>query len=296
MIKTVVFSLFLGFFYVGFGQRTCTKLLLEIEASFLQNSDAQHLVHRYEKSCFQSECENLCAFDALKIKYFRTNGDYESALSYGEKALLKSGHEKFKARILFEEAIVHYLNEDIGRAVKCLHKAISIEKIEDDIEAKSFLMLGNAHKFLGNTNYAIRYYSKTYKVALKIVDSSLVSSALNGQGLIAYSKGNRNSMKRAISLFNRSLRFLNDRESEQSLILLNNIAAAYLNLKEYNKAEKYFLECAKLYSIKLAFEDLVSTYNNLVAIFMETSQWAKAKEYLDNNQVLNAWKLLLAQK
>jgi signal transduction histidine kinase len=279
--KLLVFFLFLGFIHFGFCQESCSKLLLEIEAAFLQNNDAQPLVKRYEKACFKSDCENLCEFDELKIKFLRTNGDYASALKYGQKALQKSGDEKYKAQILLEIGIVHYLMKDIEKAVKTLHQAISIAEIEKKVEAKAFLMLGNAHKFLGNTNYAIRYFSKSYRLSLALNDSSIVSSALNGQGLIAYGKGNRDDMKRAIYLFGRSLLYFKKSESDQAVNIKNNIAAAYLNLKEYKKAETYFQDCAKIYAANNAFEGLVSTYNNLAAIFIETKQWTRAKEFLD---------------
>lgn len=193
----------------------------------------------------------------------------------------KSGDEKYKAQILLEIGIVHYLMKDIEKAVKTLHQAISIAEIEKKVEAKAFLMLGNAHKFLGNTNYAIRYFSKSYRLSLALNDSSIVSSALNGQGLIAYGKGNRDDMKRAIYLFGRSLLYFKKSESDQAVNIKNNIAAAYLNLKEYKKAEAYFQDCAKIYAANNAFEDLVSAYNNLAAIFIETKQWTKAKEFLD---------------
>jgi signal transduction histidine kinase len=256
-------------------------LLQELEVALDRTSSAQALVQAYEKSCFTTNCNVLCEFDALKIKFYRGDGDYKSALKYGRKALSKRGDDRYRAQILLEIAIVYYVQEDIDAAVKHLHQAISIKKIDKKIEAKAFLMLGNAHVFLGNINYARRYFSKTYHVAVNIGDSSLISSALNGQGLIAYGKGERSNMIRAINLFNRSLSYLNTPESAQSINLINNIAAAYLNLKEYGKAEKYFLNCAKMHANNNSYEALVSAYNNLSAIYIETNRWSKAKIYLD---------------
>ena len=281
MIRYLIFLFLFGFIQFGFSQGSCAKLLLEIEAAFEQNNDPNNLIQRYEKKCFENECEEYCAFDALKIRFFRTNGDYRSAIQYGEKALSKNGEEKYKVQILFEMAIVHYVNQDIDESVKILHKVISLGNVDKVIEAKAFLMLGNAHKFLGNTNYAIRYFSKTYRAAVGLGDSTLISSALNGKGLIAYGKGDRTNMRRAINLFAQSLRFLHNPANDQVLNIKNNIAAAYLNLKEYKKSEKYFLDCAKWYAYKSAFEDLGLIYNNLAAIYIETKQWAAAKEFLD---------------
>ena len=292
MKRFTTIILFLCITHLGIGQRHCDKLLLEIEAAFEQNEDATLLIRRYEKSCFTSDCESLCEFDALKMKSFRRNGDYKSALEYGQKAQNKGGDEKFKAQIHLETAIVYYLIKDIDKAVKCLHQVISSDHVEKEIEAKAFLMLGNAHNYLGNTNYANRFFSKSYYAALSLRDSSTISFALNGQGLIAYGQGKRSSLKRAIHLFQRSLSFLNNPESEQASNTMNNIAAAYFNIKEFKKAEKYFLECAKLYTVNLDFEDLASTYNNLAAIFKEKNQWNKAKEYLDKAVALYSDELL----
>ncbi len=273
--------LLLCFSHLGTSQRHYDKLLLEIEAAFEQNEDATPLIRRYEKSCFTNECEDLCEFDALKIKFFRTNGDYKAALDYGKKVLGKSGNEKYRAEILLEIAIVHYLEEDMESAVSNLHKLISIKDKGKATEVKAFLMLGNAHKFLGNTSYAIRYFSKTYRSAVILGDSALISSALNGQGLIAYDKGDRSSMKRAIRFYLKSLRYLNASEIEKSANVINNLAAAYLNLHDFVKAEKYFLECSSIYALNGDFEGTALSYNNLAAIFIETNEWKRAKEFLD---------------
>ncbi len=273
--------LFLCFVHLGISQTHCDKLLLEIEAAFEQNDDAGLLIRRYEKSCFTNECEELCEFDALKIKFFRTNGDYKSAFKYGKKALLKFGNEQYRAQILLEIAIVHYLKEEIESAVSTLHKLILIKERDRETETKAFLMLGNAHKFLGNTSYAIRYFSKTYRSALVLADSMLISSALNGQGLIAYEKGNRSSTKRAIQLYLKSLKYLDASDVDKSANTLNNLAAAYLNLNDYAKAEKYFLECSRINLLMGDFEGTAYSYNNLAAIFILTKQWNRAKEFLD---------------
>lgn len=279
MIRTFLVLLFIGFILCGFSQKSCSKLLLNIEAAFAQNTNAAASIQLYENSCFSADCENQCEFDALKIKYYRINGDYKSALKYGEKALSKKGVDTYKAQILLEIAIIYYIQEDMDKAVRNLHQIISLSKIDKEIEAKTFLMLGNAHKFLGNTNYATRYFSKTYRSAKILGDSTLISSALNGQGLIAYGKGNRTNMIRAINLFEQSLSFLSNQANEQSLKIKNNIAAAYLNLKEFKKSEKYFLDCALAYSENGDFEDLVVVYNNLAAIYIETKEWELAKDF-----------------
>lgn len=286
MIRSVLILFLLGLTPFSYGQANCSKLLSEIKAALEQNSNSSRLIRQYQKSCYPEVCEVLCEFDALNLKYLRSVGEYKSALVYGKKALNKAGNEKFKAQILVEMAIVHYIREDMANAVKCLHRAISIKSIEKDIEAKAFLMLGNAHRFLGNTNYAIRYFSKTYKVALRIADSSLVPSALNGQGLIAYGKGKPNDMKRAIRLYQKSLIFTGKNELVQSLNIKNNIAAAYSNLKEYDKSEKYFKECARIFTLLGDFEGVAFTYNNIAAIFIETKQWEKAKAYLTKAMLL----------
>ena len=282
MIRSLILVLFLSFFHVGFSQGSCDKLLLEIQAAFELNTNTEVLIQRYERSCFSNDCEELCEYDALKLKVLRANGEYKAALDYGKRALLKTGSVKYKAQVLLEVAIIYYIQEKIDEAVNNLHQVISFSKIDKEIEAKAFLMLGNAHVFLGNTNYAIRYFSKSYHVALTIGDSSLISSALNGQGLIAYGKGDRKDMKRAINLFSRSLKYLKNQESDQFVTIVNNIAVAYSNLKQFEKAEKYFLDCAKLYTERGDFENLVSTYNNLAANYIETNQWHRAKDCLDD--------------
>jgi two-component system NarL family sensor kinase len=286
------FIFFIGIAHLGISQKHCDKLLLEIEAAFEQNEDATLLVRRYEKSCLTNECEELCEYDALKIKFFRTNGDYKAAFDYGKKVLLKSGNNQFRAQILLEIAIVHYLKEDIEFAVSTLHKLILIKERDRETEAKAYLMLGNAHEFLGNTSYALRYFSKTYRSALTLGDSTLISSALNGLGIIAYGKGDRSSMKRAIQLYLKSLKYIETSDVVKSVNVLNNIAAAYLNIDDYKKAEKYFLECSSIYTLMGDFEGTAFSYNNLAAIFIETNQWNKAKEFLDKALALYSDELL----
>ena len=209
------------------------------------------------------------------------NGDYKSAFKYGKKVLVKTGNEQYRAKILLEIAIVHYLKEDIESAVSTLHKLILIKERDRETETKAFLMLGNAHKFLGNTTYAIRYFSKTYRSALILGDSILISSALNGQGLIAYEKGSRSSTKRAIQLYLKSLKYIDASEVEKSTNTLNNLAAAYWDLNDFIKAEKYFLECSRINALNGDYEGTAFSYNNLAAIFIETNQWSRAKEFLD---------------
>ncbi|MEN9399108.1 MAG: hypothetical protein RL632_209 [Bacteroidota bacterium] len=263
-----------------------------MEAAFEQNDDASQLIYRFEETCYSNVCEELCEFDALKMKSLRLNARYASALEYGKKALSKDGADKYRAQILLEIAIVHYLREDMESAVAVLHKLILIKERDQETEAKAFLMLGNAHKYLGNTSYAMRYFSKTYRSALGLKDSSLISSALNGQGTIAYGKGNRNNVLRAIQLYQKSLKYIHPTDYEKLGNVLNNIAAAYLALKEYQKAKEYFLQCSTIFLSKGDFEGTVSSYNNLAAIFIETEEWDKAKEYLDKAIALYANELV----
>jgi signal transduction histidine kinase len=252
-----------------------------MEVAFELSENPKQLFKQYEKSCYIDECDDLCGYDALKIRYYRLAGEYSKAISYANKALKKRGDSKFKDQILVEKAIVYYLKSNFQETVDLIHRALSNGAIDKETQAKAYLMLGNAHRDLGNVHYASRYFSKTYYAGLSIQDSSLVSAALNGQGLIAYGKSAKNDTKRSIAFFQKSLNYLQDKESVQALLRLNNIAAAYANLNDFVKAEMYFKQCLDLYTKQQDFEGVVSTCNNLADIYIQTNEWSNAKVYLD---------------
>ena len=276
----------------AFSQNSCEKLLLEMETAFEKSEMSLSLLKQYESNCYVQECEELCEYDALKIKYYRIIGEYDKAIFYSKKVSNKFGESKFRNQIIVEEAIVYFLMSDYDKSVDLLHRAVSSKGIDEKTEAKAYLMLAYAHRELGNVNYAIRYFSKTYHVGLNIKDSLLISSALNGHGLIAYAKGGRENMNKAIYLFRESIKYLHVSENEQFVNILNNIAAAYLCLKDFTKAEKYFLDCITYCEKLQDYSGLVFSYNNLAAIYIETDQWVKAKEYLDKAMQLCSKELL----
>ncbi len=292
MTFTRIFFLFL---FLGtnlaLGQSHCDKLLSEMEVAFQLSEDPKPHILEYERSCYNEACEDLCAYDALKVRYYRLTGEYSKAINYANKALKKAGESKYKDQILVEKAIVYYLKSNFQETVYLAHQALSDKSIDMATKARAYLMLGNAHRDLGNVNYASRYFSKTFSAGLRLKDSTLVSSALNGQGLIAYGKGTKSDLKRAIAFFQKSLIYLNDEESTQALLRFNNIAAAYANLNNFTKAEVYFKRCLELYTNQQDFEGVASTCNNLADIYIQTNQWTNAKKYLDQATALYSTEL-----
>jgi tetratricopeptide (TPR) repeat protein len=260
--------------------QSCDKLIENIELSFQSNIDPKKDIQVFNSRCAKSSSYYKGKLQLFRLKQYRTNGQFEKGLVYGESILKQIDDKELNAEILLETAIINYLLGDYAKTIPICYKILNTGIKNKKTKSKTFSMLANAHLDLENDDYAEKYFRLSYEIAREINDSSMISLSLNGLGLIDHSEGTKQSMKSAINLFNESISFTPKGRLTFLLGTKNNLAAAYYELEDNTSAKRIFKQCVDLAEQVRDTATMMISLNNLGAIALVEKDLELAKNYL----------------
>lgn len=261
-----------------FGQ-SCEAVINEIEVAFKENKDPAEQINYFEKNC----PEGFEKLKLLRIKQFRVRGEIYEGLKYAEQFISKEAKGKENLDFLLEVAILHFLKSEYELTIPICYNILKTSTKESVIHVKSLSMLANAHWKLGNDTYAEKYFRQSLNLAKEINDSSLISVAFNGIGLIEYAKGRKKNLRKASFYLEKSIAFSNGANLSEK----NNLAAVYYQLKDYDKADELFRECLGLAKEIGDTSTTVTVLNNLGSIALIRNNLAAANDYLNESLLLH---------
>jgi tetratricopeptide (TPR) repeat protein len=265
----------------NFGRsQSCDKLIENIELSFQSNIDPKKDIQVFNSLCAKSSSYHKGKLQLFRLKQYRTNGQFEKGLDYGESILKQVGDEELNAEILLETATIHYILGDYDKTIPVCYTILNTGIKNKKTKSKTFSMLANAHWKMENNEYAEKYFRLSFESAREINDSSMISLSLNGLGLIDYSEGTRQSMKSAVDLFNEAISFTPKGKLTFLLSANNNLAAVYYQLKDYTRAKRIFKQCVDLAEQVRDTASVIRSLNNLGTIALIQKDLEPAKNYL----------------
>ena len=260
--------------------QSCDKLIEKIELSFQSDEDPKKDIQRFEFLCAKSSSYYKGKLLIFRLKQYRSKGQIEEGLDYAESILNQLDDKELNAEILLETAAYYFLQDKYDKTIPVCYKILNSGIKNKKINCKTLSILASAHSKLGNDDYAEKYYKKCYSESVILKDSSLISIALNGLGLIEYKKNSRPNLLKAVNYYNTSLSYCTSKMLDSKLFTKNNIAAVYYQLKDYEGANRIFKQCLDL---AIQIRDTISMFNslnNLGTIALIREDLTLAKSYL----------------
>lgn len=261
-----------------FGQ-SCEAVINEIELAFKENRDPSDQIIYFAKNC-PDRIEKL---KVLRLKQFRVRGQIYEGLKYAEQFIGKEADGNENLDFLLEVAILHFLKSEYELTIPICYTILKKNAGDNVLRGKALSMLANAHWKLGNDLYAEKYFEQSLFLAKEIKDSSLISVAFNGIGLIEYAKGRRKNLLKASFYLENSIAYSNGANLSDK----NNLAAVYYQLKDYNKADKLFSECLQLSKEIGDTSTTITVLNNLGSIALIRKDLTAAGSYLNESLKLH---------
>lgn len=273
-----ILSLFFFLGFRGFGQ-SCEALISEIEGAFKENRNPTEEINSFARKC-PDDIEKLKVF---RLKQFRVRGQINNGLNYAKqfKAGRLEGDENLE--FLLEVAILHFLISEYERTIPICHSILKKSTKDNVLHVKALSMLANAHWKLGNDMYAEKYFKQSLFSATILKDSSLLSVAYNGLGLIEYAKGRKKNLLKASYYLENSIAYSNGANLSDK----NNLAAVYYQLKDYENADELFRECLELAKTMGDTSTVVTVLNNLGSIALIRKDLTKSEKYLNESLKLH---------
>ncbi len=142
-------------------------------------------------------------------------------------------------------------------------------------EAEANNIIGVSYFLQDNYKEAQKYYLLNLKIRKQLNDLKGIATAYNN---LATLNLNKSEFLESINYYQKSLSIrLTIKDSIGIASCYNNLGIIFHRLKDYNNAEKYYLQ-AILFFKKNSVE-LAEAYNNLGAVYFEQDDYAKAKKY-----------------
>jgi len=280
-----VFVLFVLLLFVsGYAKsQSCEQLIKNIEDAFRENVDPSHQIYAFSSKCAEISDENRTKLHVYRLKQFRVLGQYEQGLIYVKKHVKLQNNAEFA----LEAAILYYVLAEYESTIPICYRILKSEDLTLLLSAKTNSMLANAHWKLGNSAYAEKYFKSCFHISSSLKDSTLISLALNGLGLINYSTGGRENLVKSAQYFSRSLKYSTSLNSFDNLSTKNNLAAVYYQLKDFDKAGQLFRDCLDLSQEIGDTSTAITVLNNLGSIALIRKDPYEAAKYLNESLELH---------
>lgn len=229
----------------------------------------------------------LSAFDsAVKItplgKYFFWRGIMNQRLKmndFAEKDYLKAIEKKFETAELYGNLTILLSDkEEYVKALKSINKAISFNKNNAQaysMKAKVYIGMLNLDSACANRDIALKM---GFKKTVDIPDSICNGSEIEKIRFAAEVATVNNFYTQGIKAFSMLIDKHNIRESNFFL----NRGYCYFQIKDYDKAEKDYLEALKLSKVA---DDLI--FDNLSLLYFKKDNFQKSLEYTNKRIELN---------
>jgi tetratricopeptide (TPR) repeat protein len=273
-----------------------TELIISLARSFFEKGDYNDSLQLYVYLCsllLKSDNKKalLIAYNDIANVY-QAMGAYDSALKYGEEALLMAN------KILLEsDPLIATIYNNIGGIYSRMNnmvlaeeyyvKALELrqkylEENNDDI-ANSLSNMGSIYFGTGNYDEALRYYNKAFKIRSKNKGgfSPDYATSLNNLGAIYSSMGNYTLAEKYYLEAKDTWGKVLGKDHPDYALSLCNMGTLYHNMGNYTLAEKYYLEAKETWGKVLGKEHpyYATSLNNLGILYSDMGDYALAEEY-----------------
>jgi len=227
----------------------------------------------------------------LTPKLIKTIQTIDSVHKGDFKIILDKMHKLFDNSIVktsVDSAKTYYLISKLYNAInetdkgfKYIDKAININYKNDD-RFKSIAYSSRASIYTSQSNYekALFYYYKSLEIIKQLKDTLLISYTYNDIGLLYYYAGFNS---KALEFLKKSSTLKSKYDSPEEIIKNNiNIALIFVEMKEEDKALKYFYEYYDYYfkNDSLSTQMIIANFNIGLAYYSK-EKYNKALQYFN---------------
>lgn len=215
--------------------------------------------------------------------YHMIMGDYEPAIRYAEEAARTFealNDEVGVADARYNLAGVYYKTDNFHLGLVHLIDCLVVYRRVGDYHNQSRVekSLGTVYEYFGDQINAVRSYENAVEAGEKAGDLNLISNAYNNLSGV-YLKQNR--IEKAFEIIEKSIAIKEQTGDVRGLAFaLYGRAKVLARLKQYDKAEKDYLESVRIHISMQERLGLGMTYHKLGAMYVETGELEKAKEVL----------------
>ncbi len=168
---------------------------------------------------------------------------------------------------------VHFNYKDYVKAIEYYHKSLQFigEKNPNLLgEAINTNTLGEAWLFLGNTDSALFYLNKSFNINVQINSRLGQAICYNGMGMVFHKN---KEYTKAIESFKSAIVIdSDDIDLIYVAMFLANLGKSYLNVKEYELAEKSLLEAYHISNTIGSKHEALDASNSLVKLYREINK------------------------
>jgi len=217
-------------------------------------------------------------------------GNYETALQYGDSALVVAKRTDFKkgtATAYNNIGIVNFYQGDYPEALNNSFTALQIaESIGDKNEmASSYKNIGVVYMRQNNNSKAIENYLKSIKIMESIGNKSGIAKVYNNIGIVYSHQG---EYEKAIETYTKAfdlMKSIGDKRSQY--IIYNNIGEMHGRMGDYSQALDKYLTSLKVFESIGDNKGMSITYLNVGLTYLKLGSIAKGKEWLQKSLELN---------
>lgn len=196
-----------------------------------------------------------------------------------EKSIVKTPVDSAKTYFLISR-LCNSVN-DTDKGFEYLDKSINLN-FKNDKRFKSIAYSSKASLYSGQSNYekALFYYYKSLEIRKELKDTLLISYTYNDIGLLYYYSGFNS---KALKFLKIATNLKNKSNSPEEIIKNNiNIALIFVEMKEEDKALKYFFEYYDHFSKKdsLSTQMIIANFNIGLAYYSK-EDYKKALNYFN---------------
>ena len=227
----------------------------------------------------------------LKAYIYQVQKKEDLALTHYYHALdayKQTGKVKVIGELLNNMGRIYAKNRTLKKALKNYKEAYDLLKNKPSQALKVLNNIGLTYKNMELYDEAISYYEIALK--LQIVDKDPYQ-----KGILLNNIGEANRLKRSyrqaeVNYIQALNSFKVSKKEREVSYTLNNLALAYQETQQWDKALDYFQQSVK---IKEKYNDptLNNGYNNLAGLYQEKQDFKRATHYLDKALALNSSKL-----
>ena len=230
---------------------------------------------------------------AEKLYYDDKVSDYKDSLALVTYKEVIALHPQTPDSILwdsyFKAGIFLQTAEKFGEAVPYLVKAVSMQGVLSAIPENLFylpnLYLGNSYYSMSMLDSAAYYYKKAEQIATKYPHLEGIPRLYNTLGAINYESGDYQQSKIYFEKARLLLEQLDPANTALRVNYINNLASAFRQLKEYDKALELFQQLLR-YNVN---KDEIT--HNIAAIYLEQGKDSLAIAWLHRVKYNNQNKL-----
>lgn len=208
--------------------------------------------------------------------------DYVKASDYLNKATnicLKEKNNAWLGWVKHRKGILMVTLKEFENAIPPYEEAANLCGMAGDslCLGESLEQIGAMYAKLEKYDLAEAYFSRAFPIIRKFGNQKQLSVTLNNYGIL---QAHQDKPQKAIPYYQEAIVIYKELgKLKEQAMATNNLADAYFRMNNYDSAERLFLNCINMNNRNLIYENLISNYYGLAALYESKGEHKKAKDF-----------------